>query len=205
MGSRGALALLAALTLAACGGKHAQVSVSPSPSPSAAATPAAAAASPAATPAGPVLDCVHRIDPVGPKGEPGGSVVAGPVTFSGLRGAAGAEFAAGGPAQRYKAGLSVTRGAPVTVTVAAADRDWLALEYGAFRNDGPPLSLRDGHAELRFTPCAAGAKRYDGRPVGRVTSWAGGFLVLRPGCATLRVQRAGAAATSVRVGFGGSC
>jgi hypothetical protein len=85
-----------------------------------------------------------------------------------------------------------------TVTIARRDRSWLSLRYGKHA----------GASALRFVPCAPGTQRDSerSRSVGPETAWAGGFEVLRPGCATLQVRRAGdARPRSLRVGFGQAC
>jgi hypothetical protein len=181
MASRATLALLAvAAVVSACGGRA-------SPRDATTPRPSAGATATGTAPASATLDCAHA--PVARPAGPGGSVVAGRVTFSGLRAAVTADFGHG-TARRFRAPVGVRRGPPVTIAVAAGDRGWLALEYGAQRNDGGSLTLRDGRPVLRLAPCDDRAE----------TVWAGGFLVTRPGCATLI-----AGGTRVRVGFGRRC
>jgi hypothetical protein len=133
----------------------------------------------------PVAGCEQAIRPFGP---PRASVVVGGVTFRGLRDAAAEAF----PTTRlFRSTATVAAGRPVTVAV---DAPWLSLRYGAQRNDGGPLRVSEGARRVRFVPCA------------HATSWAGGFIVARPGCATLRVRRDGERRWArARVGFGRTC
>ncbi len=162
--------------------------------------------------AAPTVDCSRHVEGPAPTAEQRReserlSLRAGPVTFYGLRGAQGRQFGGGRGALRYKSGLGVRAGAPVTVQVARRDRGWLALEYGNTRSDGDRLVVGDGKPSVRFKPCAPGTRRFsDGRPIGNETLWAGGYIVARPGCATLRVRRDGQRSwRSVRAGFGRRC
>jgi hypothetical protein len=125
------------------------------------------------------------------------SVQAHGVTFWGLRQAEQQRF--GGRLRFHKSGVTVRHGAPMTVAIAPRDRGWLALRYGSVGEDGVPT--------LRFTPCAPDTPRFtDRRPIGEETAWAGGFVVLRPGCATLRLRRDGETRwRQVGAGFGMRC
>jgi hypothetical protein len=129
------------------------------------------------------------------------------VILWGLRNATRREFGGGRGALTYKAGLGLSYGRPMRIAVAMRDRNWLALDYDGTRHDGEPLSLRDGAPVMRFVPCAPDTPRFtDKRPIGNETGWAGGFIVTRPGCATLRLRRDGESAwRSTRVGFGRRC
>ena len=110
------------------------------------------------------------------------SVRAHGVTFWGLRPAERERF--GGRTRFRKSAIGVRHGAPLVVAIAPRDRGWLALRYGNVGEGGAPA--------LRFATCAPDTPRFtDGRPVGDETTWAGGFVVSRPGCATLRLRREG--------------
>jgi hypothetical protein len=128
---------------------------------------------------GGVVTCDQAIEPFGPARH---AVTVGGVVFRDLRDAASRRFDA---TRLFRSTVSVPGGKPVTVSVA---QSWLSLRYGAQRNDGRPLRVSDGARRLTLRPCA------------NATSWAGGFIVSRPGCATLRVN-----ARRVRVGFGRRC
>jgi hypothetical protein len=125
------------------------------------------------------VTCDQAIKPFGP---PRHAVSVGDVVFRDLRDAASQRFDA---TRLFRSTVTVPGGKPVTVSV---DQSWLSLRYGAQRNDGRPPRVSDGARRLRLEPCP-----HD-------TSWAGGFIVSRPGCATLRVG-----ARRVRVGFGRRC
>ena len=162
--------------------------------------------------AAPTVDCSRHIEAPAPTAEQRReslrlSFRVGPVTFYGLRGAVGRQFGGGRGALRYKSGMGVRAGAPVTVEIARRDRGWLALEYGNTKSDGDRLVVADGEPSIRFKPCAPDHRRFsDGRPIGNETIWAGGYIVARPGCATLRILRDGDRKwRSVRVGFGRRC
>jgi hypothetical protein len=135
------------------------------------------------------------------------SIRVGPVTFYGLRDARTRQFGGGRGALRFRSAIGVRAGAAVSVAVASRDRGWLSLEYGGTRNDGARLKVSDGRPAIRFVPCDPRTPRFsDRRPIGGETAWAGGFIVARAGCATLRVRRDGARSwRSVRVGFGRRC
>jgi hypothetical protein len=140
--------------------------------------------------AAPVVDCSRQV--VGPV-PPGGAVHAGAVAFYGLRDARSRRFGRG-VVVRFRSQLGAR--ARVTVSIARRDRAWLALEYGGTRSDGSQLTLADGRPTFRFRPCAGA----------RETRWAGGFLVARPGCATLRIRREGTRRWRTRrAGFGRRC
>lgn len=190
---RTALAPLACLLgLAACGGAD----TGPRPA--------------AARPHGGVLHvgCLQRIEAAPPWPTPAerraarrASIVLGDVTFWGLR-----QARTGLDRGMWKSAIDVRAGRPVTVRVAAADRDEVALDYKPRVVSDPPR-LSDGWTAVRFTPCPPRTKRFS-RPgrVGHETSFAGGFIVARPVCAELLVSRAGAPRpTRVRVAFGVRC
>jgi hypothetical protein len=127
------------------------------------------------------------------------SVVVDGTIFWGLRRARGMTFDA--DHRTHKAAIRVRSGARLTLKVAARDRDWLSLDYDRTVRDPPGVPV------TRFVPCAPDTPRFsDDGVVGQETSWAGGFNVGRPGCATLLLRRAGAAEwRRVRVGFGQAC
>jgi hypothetical protein len=133
------------------------------------------------------------------------SIVLPHLTLWGARGAVDGRF---GPGEGHrdegwKSGASVRGYRAVTVRVARRDRVWVSLDYG----EGPSPRLAGGDPVVRFEPCPPGTRRFsDGRPLGAETGWAGGFVVARPGCATLFVRRAGdRRSTRVRIGFGVRC
>jgi hypothetical protein len=129
------------------------------------------------------------------------SVTVAHLTLWGVRLAHAERFRPGG----WKAGVSVTDYRPVTVRVASRDRGWVALEYVQGRN---AERVADADPAVRFEPCPPGTRSFTDSDelLGRETSWAGGFVVARPGCATLFVRRQGAAhSVRVRIGFGVRC
>lgn len=116
--------------------------------------------------------------------------------FWGLRNAERRSFDGRRATRGYKAAISVRHGAPLTVKVAASDRDWIKLDYD-----------RVERLSVRFVPCAPDTPRFsDDGVVGEETAWAGGFAVLREGCATLLLRREGEQRwRKLRVGFGRRC
>jgi hypothetical protein len=116
--------------------------------------------------------------------------------FWGLRNAQRRTFDGRRSTRGYKAAISVRHGAPLTVKVAAGDRDWLRLDYE-----------RVERLSVRFFPCAPDTPRFsDDGVVGEETAWAGGFSVRREGCATLLLRREGEDQwRKLRVGFGRRC
>jgi hypothetical protein len=129
------------------------------------------------------------------------SVTVAHLTLWGVRLARGERFRRGG----WKAGLSVTDYVPVTVRVASRDRGWVALDYVQGRS---AERVADADAAVRFEPCPPGTRSFSRHDelLGPETGWAGGFVVARPGCATLIVRRQGAAhPVRVRIGFAASC
>jgi hypothetical protein len=129
------------------------------------------------------------------------SVTASHLTLWGVRNARSERFRAGG----WKAGVSVTDYRPVTVRIASRDRGWVALEYVQGRN---AERVANADPAVRFEPCPPGTASFTDRSelLGAETGWAGGFVVARPGCATLFVRREGAAhSVRVRIGFGARC
>ena len=79
--------------------------------------------------------------------------------------------------------LLVLEGHRVTVEVPRALRKVVALGYGPLPQGH--VSLRDGHAVVRFVACRRrSASRADGR---RVTFWSGFVLTSGPRCVPLRV------------------
>jgi hypothetical protein len=116
--------------------------------------------------------------------------------FWGLRNAERRTFDGTRSTRGHKAAISVRRGPALTVKVAASDRAWLKLDYD--RTERP---------SVRFVPCAPDNPRFsDDGVVGEETAWAGGFVVLREGCATLLLRREGEERSrKLRVGFGVRC
>jgi hypothetical protein len=116
--------------------------------------------------------------------------------FWGLRNAERRTFDGTRARRGHKAAISVRHGAPLTVKVAASDRDWLKLDYD-----------RVERSSVRFVPCAPDTPRFsDDGVVGEETAWAGGFAVHREGCATLLLRREGEEQwRKLRVGFGRRC
>jgi len=166
------------------------------------------AASPAVADPPRVVGCSQHVESGGP--EPTAkqvrearrsSVTVAHLTLWGVRLARTERFRPGG----WKVGVSVTDYRPVTVRVASRDRGWVALDYVQARN---ATRVADADPAVRFEPCPPGTRRFstDHGPLGPETGWAGGFVVARPGCATLFVRREGAAhSVRVRIGFAASC
>jgi hypothetical protein len=129
------------------------------------------------------------------------SVTVAHLTIWGVRLARGERFRRGG----WKAGVSVTDYRPVTVRVASRDRGWVGLDYVQGRD---AERVADADPAVRFEPCPPGTRKFThhDEPLGPETGWAGGFVVARPGCATLFVRRQGVArSVRVRIGFAASC
>jgi hypothetical protein len=174
------------------------------------ATPVAGAA-----PSVGVVACAERAEAGGPRPTAEeirearrSSFVVGAVTLWGVRLAQGHAFGPGGARgdDGWKAGVSVRGYRPVTVRVAQRDRRWVALDYVRPAVDRRVRHVGDGDSAVRFEPCPPGTRSFGGGTLGPETSWAGGFLVARRGCATLLVRRAGARRSApVRVGFGVHC
>jgi hypothetical protein len=145
---------------------------------------AAAVGAPAAEPA-PVRDCGTRGDPsdgsairfVSP-----GDVVIGPVSFAGLAGAASAAQLERGPDGLFgrKVAAKVLWGRAVTVSVAAASRPALSLDY----------ARTNRHTDaIRFEPCPPGTRMFGGNGrLRRVTVFPGGLSFSRRGCYELEVR-----------------
>jgi len=173
-----------------------------------------AAASGPALPAAavPTVDCRRHVETTGVREDQRRdalrqSVIAHGVTFWGLRNAARRPFGGRRGVRGHKAGISVTHGAPMDVAIAPKDRGWLALDYDDARSNGERLTVGDGEPITRFVPCSPDTLRFtDDLPIGNETAWAGGFIVARPGCATLRLRRADESRWhDVRAGFGRRC
>ena len=157
---------------------------------------AAAVAAAAEDPPVPTRDCSGRTEPT--RGHlrfaTADDVVIGPVSFASLRLAASRR--AGSPRPDgtilVKAGAKVLWGPPVVVSVVAADRDLVALEYT--REPGPAV---------RFVQCPPGMRMHNGLRYLRVTGFSGGFSLRRRGCYTLEVQAEGRRAYRRTVSLGG--
>lgn len=139
-------------------------------------------------------------------------VAAGPVIFSGLRRARRASknsFARRGERLKlWKAGISVRAPGPVSIRVTPASRAQIAFVSAPsfWRQDDAraPTRLKDGQRQLVLAPCSPDQPSFtDGKPLGRWTSWANGFLVAHPGCATITIQTpARRSPIRLSVGFG---
>jgi hypothetical protein len=157
---------------------------------------AAAAAAPADVAPVPTRDCSGRSEPT--RGHlrfaTANDVVIGPVSFTSLRLAASRR--AGSPQPDgtilVKAAAKVLWGPPVRVSVVAADRARLSLEY-----------TREPSAVVRFVQCPPGMPMFNGLRYLRVTGYSGGFSLRRRGCYTLEVQAEGRRAYRRAVSLGG--
>jgi hypothetical protein len=157
---------------------------------------AAAAAAPSADAPVPTRDCSGRSEPT--RGHlrfaTANDVVIGPVSFTSLRLASSPR--AGSPRPDgtilVKAAAKVLWGPPVRVSVAAADRAQVALEY-----------TREPSPIVRFEQCPPGMRMFNGLRYLRVTGFSGGFALHRRGCYTLEVQAEGRRAYRRTVSLGG--
>jgi hypothetical protein len=107
-------------------------------------------------------------------------VVVGPISFASLRAARSptAVYRRGDGRWFRKAGAKVLWGRAVTLTVTAADRDGLRLEY-----------TRPATSSVRFEPCPPGTMMFGGNGrLRRVTAFPGGFSFDRRGCYELEVR-----------------
>jgi hypothetical protein len=157
---------------------------------------AAAAASPTDEPV-PTRGCATRTEPT--RGHlrfaSPGDVVIGPVSFSSLA-TASAPASIGGrrPDGTFlrKSAIKVLWGRPVRVSIAAADRALVSLEY-----------TRGQSAVVRFVQCPPGMRMFNGLRYLRVTGFNGGFALQRRGCYTLEVQAESGRAYRRTVSLGG--
>jgi hypothetical protein len=135
---------------------------------------------------------------------PGGSLVAGPVAFSGLRTAQATTPAHLERLGWWKSPLLLRVGEQATVSVEPADRDVARLAYAPDEDRGATGFGALAHT-LRLVGCASAARagsRAGARPV---TFWSGGFVLRRPACVDLRVTPAGRPSLLRRVGFATRC
>ncbi len=128
-----------------------------------------------------------------------GSVVVGPVAFSGLpQAATPAGLGTRMPDGRYsrKVGLLVRADRPVVLSIPARYRDRLWLQY----------IWNEDTSVARIEPCppATRAFSYPGR-VGAVTGFSGGFALTRRGCYPLDIRVVGGRTYRVRIAFGYPC
>ena len=157
---------------------------------------AVAAAEPTGVAPVPTRDCWGRTEPT--RGHlrfaAPNDVVIGPVSFTSLRLASSPR--AGSPRPDgtilVKAGAKVLWGPPVRVSVVAADRAQVSLEY-----------TREPSPVVRFVQCPPGMLMHNGLRYLRVTAFSGGFALQRRGCYTLEVQAEGRRAHRQTVSLGG--
>jgi hypothetical protein len=134
-------------------------------------------------------------------------VVAGPITFFGLRAAARQPASdyrdrGGGRYASFKTVTQVAANAVVTVAVAPGERD-LALNFEDARL--PAVArLSKLQQTVEFRACAPSQERFSGRgEVGAQTQFNGGFASAGAGCRTFDVfMGPGAEPIRVHVGFG---
>ena len=157
---------------------------------------AAAAAIPSEDAPVPTRDCSGRTEPT--RGHlrfaTATDVAIGPVSFTSLRLASSRRTGTQRPDGTIliKAGAKVLWGPPVRVSVAAADRAQVALEY-----------TREPSPVVRFVQCPPGMRMWNGLRYLRVTGFSGGFALQRRGCYTLEVQAEGRRAYRRTVSLGG--
>jgi len=156
---------------------------------------AAAAASAEEAPV-PTRDCSGRTEPT--RGHlrfaAADDVVIGPVSFASLGLASSRRAGTPRPDGTIlvKAGAKVLWGPPVRVSVVAADRARLSLEY-----------TREPSPVVRFVGCPPGMRMHNGLRYLRVTGFSGGFSLRKRGCYTLEVQAEGRRAHRRTVSLGG--
>ena len=157
---------------------------------------AAAAAPPTDVAPVPTRDCSGRTEPT--RGRlrfaTAKDVVIGPVSFTSLRLASSRR--AGTPLPDgtilVKAAAKVLWGPPVRLSVAAADRARVSLQY-----------TREPSPVVRFVQCPPGMPMFNGLEYLRVTGFSGGFSLQQRGCYTLEVQAEGRRAYRRTVSLGG--
>lgn len=151
----------------------------------------------------PTRTCAQRIEagdaPLRFAGLRSGSVLAGPLAFSGLF---SKTVAALGPRRKNgrffaKVGALVRAGKPVVLSIPRRHRSALFLHYSR---------TEEGDPAVRIEPCppSTPAFSYDG-VVGPVTGFSGGFEVTRPGCYPLDVTVDGGRSYRVRLSLGRPC
>lgn len=103
-----------------------------------------------------------------------------------------------------KATAIVRTGAPVTITIAPADRRIAAL---VFVRGLASTGLGIGVPSVRLVPCAPGTRAFAYKgTVGRLTMFPGGFVVTRPACVHVLVQSGKAKPVRRTFSFGaGTC
>jgi hypothetical protein len=160
----------------------------------------------------PTVDCPRHIETAESSAEARRSALRTSRTldgaiFWGLRRAETQDFDPERKNLGVKAAISVRHGAPLTIKIADGDRDWIALDYDHYDEEYPYTLAGNGEAVTRFVTCAPATPRFsDDGVVGRETSWSGGFIVTRNGCATLLLRRKGEEQwRKLRVGFGERC
>ena len=157
----------------------------------------------AAAPAPPVRTCEQRIEagggPIPFPAPRSGSVVAGPLAFSGHFPRTQAGLGPRGEDGRYwvKVGALLRAGRPVVLSVPARYRGVLVTHYA--RDEA-------GEAAVRIEPCAPSTPAFSyAGPVGPVTAFSGGFGVSRAGCYPLDVRLVGGRSYRVRLSLGRPC
>jgi hypothetical protein len=89
----------------------------------------------------------------------------------------------------WKAAATIRYGRAVTISIAPEDRERAALDYDRSKGHERRSRVEDADAAQKFKPCRPSRRRFsDDRPIGRFTSWAGGFVLAGPGCVGLDIQ-----------------
>lgn len=110
-----------------------------------------------------------------------------------------------GSSGTLKIPVRIREGSPVTVRITPLGRTQARLDFNPERwsRRGRRVAAGDGQRVVRFHACPADTKRFsDGRPLGPWTGYPGGFLVDRPGCATLTVTTHGTPTVRRRIALG---
>lgn len=110
-----------------------------------------------------------------------------------------------GSSGTLKIPVRIREGSPVTVRITPLGRTRARLDFNPERwsRRDRRVAAGDGQRVVRFHACPADTRRFtDGRPLGPWTGYPGGFLVDRPGCATLTVSARGTPTVRRRVALG---
>lgn len=93
----------------------------------------------------------------------------------------------------------------MTVRITPLGRTQARLDFNPaqWSRRGRRVAAGDGQRVVRFHACSADTRRFtDGKPLGPWTGYPGGFLIDRPGCATLTISARGAPTVRRRVALG---
>jgi hypothetical protein len=124
----------------------------------------------------------------------------GPVAFFGLRHPERQRvLGTRGRDPGYKIPIAVRAGRPVLLRSRSSD---LTFNYATRNVD----QVEDGQSLVLVKPCPHGTRRFtDGQPIGRWTTFSGGFIVRTPSCYPIEVARRGEPFVRRDVALGKRC